>query len=350
MNTSIHQRLRLVIAICVGAGVGASVQAQTLGADFVANYTVTDLGSIAGLPALYGGLTFANNNTLLIGGNANDEPGRIYSVAIVRDSANRITGFSGTASLYRGPASMIGEYNDGGVVFGPAGVLFTSRWPVNQLGETKPGSTDEDKVIDMAALGIAGSHAALNFVPGGFSGAGEVKMVSWGGGEWYSGTLTPDGFGTFDLTGVSRIDLDASTPAVEGLPGGPEGFTYVSGLNPNFGVNSMLLSEFSAGKVAVYSMDGDGNPILSSRRSFLDGLEGAEGATLDPLTGDFLFSTYGGGDRLVLVSGFTQPPPPPVPEPSTWALMLAGLLSALLFVRRRAAGHRGPVRERSSYA
>ena len=202
----------------------------------------------------------------------------------------------------------------------------------------------------MAALGIAGSHAAPNFVPGGFSGAGGVKMVSWGGGEWYSGTLSPDGFGTYDLTGVSQIDLDTSTPAVEGLPGGPEGFTYFSGLNPGFGVNSMLLSEFSAGKVAVYSMDSNGNPILSSRRSFLDGLDGAEGATLDPVTGDFLFSTYGGGDRLVLVSGFTQPPPPPVPEPSTWALMLAVLSGAVLMARRRSSGLVAPGRERLSCA
>ncbi|MBC7735149.1 MAG: hypothetical protein H7306_25185 [Bacteriovorax sp.] len=99
MNTSSHQGLRLVIAICFGACSGASAQAQTLGVDFVANYSVTDLGCVAGLPALYGGLTVANNNTLLIGGNANTEPGRICNVGIARNSANRITGFSGTASL-----------------------------------------------------------------------------------------------------------------------------------------------------------------------------------------------------------------------------------------------------------
>lgn len=341
MNPSIHQRLGLVVAACLAAGAVASAQAQVLGADFAADYTVTDLGSVTGLPALYGGLTFADNNTLLIGGNANTEPGRIYSVGVARDSANRITGFSGTASLYRGPASMIGEFNDGGVVFGPGGVLFTSRWPVNQLGQTRPGSTDEDKIIDMAALGIADSHAALNFVPAGFGGAGQVKLVSWGGGEWYSGTLTPDGLGTYDLAGLTHVDLDTATPAIDGLHGGPEGFTYVSGLNPGFGVNSMLLSEFSAGTVTVYSMDANGDPILSSRRTFLDGLEGAEGATLDPLTGDFLFSTYGGGDRVVLVSGFTQPPPPPIPEPTTWALMLAGQAGLMLMARRQRFALRG---------
>ena len=195
--------------------------------------------------------------------------------------------------------------------------------------------TDEDKIIDMAALGIASSHAALNFVPSSFAGAGQVKLVSWESGDWYSASLTPDGSGTFDLTGVTHVDLDTSTAAIDVLGGGPEGFTYVSGLNPGFAVNSLLLSEFSAGTVAVYALDANGDPILSSRRDFLTGLEGAEGAVLDPVTGDFLFSTFGGGDRVVLVSGFTEPPPPAVPEPSTYALMLAGLGLCSVLARRR---------------
>ena len=44
----------------------------------------------------------------------------------------------------------------------------------------------------------------------------------------------------------------------------------------------------------------------------MSGLEGAEGAVIDPITGDFLFSTFGGGDRVVVVSGFAKPLPPPV--------------------------------------
>ena len=37
----------------------------------------------------------------------------------------------------------------------------------------------------------------------------------------------------------------------------------------------------------------------------------------------------------VLVSGFTEPPPPPIPEPSTYALMLAGLAACTAIQRRR---------------
>jgi hypothetical protein len=313
-----------------------TAQAQTVGASFAGSYTATDLGTPGGLPALFGGLTFLDNSTLLIGGSANGPAGQIYTLGVTRDGANHITGFSAPASVFRGAGSTIGEYNDGGVVFGPGGVLFTSRWPVNGLGQTKPGSIDEDKIIDLAALGVAGSHAAINFVPGGFGGAGHVKLVSWAGGQWYDATLSPDGFGTYDLAGLTQIDLNGAAPGMGVLGGGPEGFTYVSAGNPSFAANSMLVSEYSAGQVAAYDVDVNGDPILGSRRTFLSGLSGAEGAVLDPLTGDFLFSTFGGGNHLVRVSGFTVlPPTTPVPEPETYAMLLAGLGLLGVIARRR---------------
>jgi hypothetical protein len=37
------------------------------------------------------------------------------------------------------------------------------------------------------------------------------------------------------------------------------------------------------------------------------GLTGAEGALIDPVTGDFLFSTFGGGDKVIRISGFEAP-------------------------------------------
>lgn len=332
MRNLITIALRLTLAACLAASVVA--QAQTIGSSFSGSYSAVDLGSAPGLPTSYGGLTFLDNDTLLIGGAANTSGGRIYTLDVTRDGSNHINGFSGSASLFGGS---IGEYNDGGVVFGPGGVLFTSQWPVNKLGQTKPGSTNEDKVIDLAALGVAGSHAAINFVPSSFAGAGNVKLVSWSGGQWYNATLTPDGMGTYDLAGLTQIDLNGTDPGMGVLGGGPEGFTYVSAGNPGFSVNSMLVSEYSAGSVAAYNVDANGDPILSSRRTFLSGLTGAEGAVLDPLTGDFLFSTFGSVNHLVRVSGFTVLPPTtaPVPEPETYAMLLAGLGLLRLTARRR---------------
>ena len=325
---------RLALAgVAAGAFTSAAV-GQTLGADFAASYQIFDLGSVADLPPSYGGLTFLDSNTLLIGGAANEDIGLIYQVGVARDTTTQaITGF-GNATVWRG--GTIGAYNDGGVVFGPGGVLFTSRWPVNELGQTKPGSTAEDKIIDLGAQGVAISNAALNFVPAGFGGAGQLKLVSFGEGQWYSAGLAADGNGTFDLVGLTAVNLGT----VDGnLPGGPEGFVYVAGDNPGFGGSpSMLVAEWSVGNVAAYQVDANGNPIGSSRRDFISGLDGAEGAVLDPLTGDFLFSTFGGGDRVVRVAGFTEPPPPMIPEPATYALWLGGLVCMAAAVRRRRSG------------
>jgi PEP-CTERM motif len=291
------------------------VFAAVIGPDFAPFYTVSSLGSVPGVPLVYGGLAFApgSPNTLYIGGNANTIDGRLSSIDVVRDAGNHIIGFSGSATQL----GEVGEFNDGGVVFGPGGVLFTAQWPDNNLGQTKPGSLDEDKITPLGPLGIGGeSISAINFVPAGFGGAGSMKIVSWEDGNFYDVDFAPDGTGTFDLLSATLVTT---------LPGGPEGFVYISSLNSGFAVNSMLMSEWSAGSIAAYDLDASGDPILGTRRDFMLDIEGAEGAAIDPLTGDFLFSTFGGNNDVIVVRGFV---PPSAPEPGSLALLLLGLLSA----------------------
>jgi hypothetical protein len=298
-------RPSLVVAASLAAFPFASVTiGQVVAPPFDGAYTATDLGSVPGLPANYGGLTIkpTDFDTLLIGGAANTAAGVIYEIGLVRDKDGRITGFTGTAM----PA-VTAPFNDGGVVFGPSGVLFLARWPENGLGQAKPGSSTTDKVIDMVPFGVASSLAALNFVPAGFAQSGHMKLVTWSGGSWYDATIAPDGSGTFDVVTVTPVPSS-------NLGGGPEGFIYVPSGSPLFDVPSMLVSEFSAGRVAAYEVDANGDPIVATRKDFVTGLSGAEGATIDPVTGDFLFSTFGGGSKVVAVRGFAPPPPPCVAD------------------------------------
>ncbi len=99
------------------------------------------------------------------------------------------------------------------------------------------------------------------------------------------------------------------------IDGGPEGFVYVPTGSPQFSGPSLLVSEYGVDEVAAYQVDANGDPVIATRRPMITGLDGAEGALLDPVTGDFLFSTFGGGSRVVAVRGFRAPPPQlPPPE------------------------------------
>jgi len=243
---------------------------------------------------------------------------------VIRDGSNNITGFGAPVAV-----GNVGEYNDGGVAYGPGGVLFTAQWNQNRLGQTKPGSTDEDKIIDLAPLGITtnSSISGLGFVPGSMSGAGRFKVVSYSGGSWYDVVLAPDGNGTFDI-------VSSTLEAI--LPGGPEGFVFIDADgNEGFTVDSLLMADYISGRISTYDLDANGDPIVSSRRDFITGLTNAEGAAIDPLTGDFLFSTFGGGDRIVRVDGFV-PPPSAISEPSMVVLFGLGLVGLGLARRRRA--------------
>ena len=262
-------------------------------------YTCFDLGPVPGVPPTkYGGLTLTQekcSTTLLIGGEANLAAGKIYAVPVLRDQTGHISGFGGTAQVFADA-----PYNDGGLVFTSQGVLLATRWPSNEIQMTRPGAATVDKVIDLAPLGVAFASASLNFVPATLPAAGALKLVSWSQGSWYTVTLQPDGQGLFDIPTV-MFSLN--------LPGGPEGFVYVAKGSPLFDVDSLLVSEWTANRISTYTIDDEADPVLGSRRDFVVGLDGAEGAYRDPATGDFFFSTWGQmADRVIVVRGFAPIP------------------------------------------
>ena len=298
---------------------GANAGAQILSAPYSSNYTVGFNGVISGVAAPNGGLIFKKNdpNTLLIMGAANGSGGTIYSASVTRGAGNHITGF-GSAALFATAPN-----NDGGIVYAPNGDLLFTAFPTNQIGEIKPGSTAPDKTVTLS--GVTSSVGTLQYVPAGFSNAGQLKIASYNGGDWFNATLTPDGTGTYDIA--------TSTTGVN-TGNGPEGIVYVHGGNPNFVTDSILISEYSANRISSYTADAGGNPVVASRQDFLTGLTGAEGGTVDPTTGDFVFSTFGGGNKVVVIQGFTNQATT-TPEPGSIALLVGMGLSGSVFAFRR---------------
>jgi len=291
-----HARTGLAVALALVAASLAA--AQTVEAPYDTDYVLVDLGPVPGLPPPNGGLTFLSGDpdTLLVGGEANGSTAAVYSVALTRDMSGHVSGFAGMATPFADAA-----WIDGGLAYGPGGVLFYTRWPNTELGQIGAMSTTTDRVVDLAPLGVSMSPGGLAFVPAGHPAAGTLKVVSYDTGEWYSLTLAPDGSGTFDVT--------AAALAVT-VGGGPEGFIFVPAGSPQLGgAQHVLVSEWDDGTVAVYEVDANGDPVAATRGLFLSGVEGAEGAAVDPLTGDFLFSTFlGSGERIYAVRGFAVPP------------------------------------------
>jgi hypothetical protein len=288
---------------------------------YAGSYSLLGLGSAPGIPGPYGGLAFNSSdpNMLLLGGAANGGAGVIDAIAVTRDGSGHVTGFSGSALLFSTAANI-----DGGLQFGPGGVLFYTGYPSNLIGQIKPGSTSPDRT-DPAPIGS--SVGSLAFTPAGFPNAGGLALASYNAGTFCQATVTPDGSGTYNIGACGPTTF---------IGGGPEGILYVPIGSALFPVPSILVSEYSTNSVASYELDINGNPIVATRRLFITGLSGAEGAALDPLTNDFLFSTFNGGNQVLRVSGFAAPPTE-TPEPTSFALFGFGLCSVALFIRKRRA-------------
>lgn len=271
---------------------------QTLTADFLsAGYTLTDLGSIDQVPSRYGGLTIRPDqpNTLYIGGFANESQGTLYTVNLVRDAVtHHITGFADAAVFYA-PA----PNNDGGIFFAPNGTLLFTQYSINHLGQILPDNTYITTLL--TDYGIASSVGSIVLVPFGYPGAGNLILASYNAGILYVVPFTIDGTGQYILSNATdQVSIDASAS-------GPEGIAYIPAGSLAFPNLSMAISSYGNGTVVVYDVGVGGLPVASSAREMVTGLDGAEGALIDPVTGDFLFSTFGGGDKIIRISGFEKP-------------------------------------------
>jgi hypothetical protein len=279
-----------------------AARAQSIGPLYASDYTLTNLGTISGLPTEYGPVVFKSGDpqTILIGGDADEDTAGIYEVTVTRDADGHITGFSGTAVKIANAPGTPTHGIDGGLAYGPDNVLFYTTYSDNQCGQIMPGSMNPDKLIDLTALGVSSSTGAIGFVPSGFAGAGHIKFTSFSDNRWYDATVAPDGAGTFDIVGLTeRVTLPANN--------GPDGFAYVEAGHPSFTADSLVIVEYNADDVATYEIDSAGDPVAATRRVLADMTgSGPLSCAFDPITGDLLVSNYH-SDDVCRIRGFLPP-------------------------------------------
>jgi hypothetical protein len=301
----------------------APAQAAAIGAAFSSIYTLSLLPAPFGGPNYnLGGLAFeaGNSNVLMIGGGSDTSAATLQGVTVTRDPVFlNVTGFSGSSTLATSPDV------DGGIAYGPGGVLFFTQYTDNTVGELKPGSVSPDKTI--ALPGVITSTGGLAFIPAGFPGAGNAAITSFNGQTICSAPVTADGFGTYDFgTCANTVSFGTTIEGIQYVPLGTPGFSA-----PSILVD--LYSSGSTGQVVAYTLDSNGMPVLGSATPLLTGLGTAEGITIDPVTGDFLISEFTPLHNVYEVHPTTQAALG-APEPGTWSLIAVALIGLGCRLRR----------------
>lgn len=313
----------IATALTIGAAGPASAAVVT--GPFAGSYSINALPTPAGLAAVPLSATFkaGDANTVLIGvPGPVPSPGTIYSLPVVRGSDGHVSGFGTPTFFASAPgASPTSNDLDGGLAYAPNGTLFyTYTGATSGVGEILPGATSPAKVVDLAASGIHGFGLGLAFVPGGFGGQGQMKVVTTS--SWYDVRLTDRGDGTYDVATATQTSYTVAA--------GPEAIVYVAAGNAGFATNSVIVGDESNNRLQAYSVNADGNIAQLPGQAFatLDGGHGAYGAALDPLTGDVLVLDE---NQIEEIRGFAVL----APEPAVAGLALAALLVGR---RRRARG------------
>jgi len=298
--------LALALASLAGSMLRTSAaHAQSVTPAYAANYTLTNLGTPPGVPAQLGGVVMATRNIMLIGGSANTSNGAIYQINVIRNAQGSITGFDGVATQLSTAAQI-----DGGLFLFPNGTIGFTTYSNNLLGQIREGQSTPARFTPLSPLGITASTGTATVIPEGRPNAGRLIIGSFNSGQWYITPITPDPL----EPGLYTLGPATIPPAFTSC--GPEGIVYVPTNSPQFQTPSVLLSLYTCGVVRAYQIDSNGLPNPATGVDFVTGLGGAEGGALDPWTNEFIFSTFGGGNRVIIVRGFGAPTSAPPCNPA----------------------------------
>ncbi len=272
---------------------------------FAPHYAAYDLGTVPGVPNPLGGAAVRvdDHDTLLIAGASESPDGAIYSIGLQRDACGHIIGFVGTAQQVAST-----PFVDANLVWASPELLVYSEWPQFTLGQLLGDATAPSRRDDLVAAGMDDTDdlgpGGLGFVPPGLAAEDELRMVSWPAGRWYHVATSDD---------AGLLAVGAATLATT-LPNEPGGFAYVPAGSPGFVGQSLIVAEWRTGdptldRVAVYDVDDAGDPLPATRREFFVRFPRPWGAYFEPVTGDYLFLSWGtGADHVYVVQGFVPPP------------------------------------------
>jgi autotransporter-associated beta strand protein len=301
--------------------------------------SLSDSGSYMGgivLPADASSLAITQTKDGTFTGNISGPSSGMTTATLVKNGSNGLT-LSGTG-IYTGGTTI----NGGNLAAGSSIALGSGSVTINNGAKLSvlPGVVLTNPIV----FGSGGSKlgGSGTFAPGGSLGIGNGTVLTPGNGT--IGTLT---FGTVGTP--TNLTWDSGGALKMGFqnPNGPAGSgTDLIYVNGTLTINSTSIAPFT---VSLWTLDPAGNqgvPMagFNPGQSYNWQIAGASGGILNfdstKLifdTSNFMNSLGGGnlsfslsGDNTALFLNFT-----PVPEPSTWALLLCGAGAVLLPALRR---------------
>jgi hypothetical protein len=295
-----------------------------------------DVSNSYGYQVFYEGIAISGNNLLLSVGDSVNATQKVWSLPLVRVN-NHIVGF-GNPSVYDPVLSYpgsccVGNIMGGGLVPVGSNLLYTTQL-FGFLGQHTGGNPGTDNLnINLSGSGAGG----LNYVPQSFAfnGAGQLKMSATcepgtvgcsATGDWYTVALNGT-MGNYTLGSITNYTVGVTALS----------FDYVVP-DATFTAPGIVLGDASNLRLDYYQLDANGNPCNNAvdvtcapvQHLVISDVQVGLGVVRDPVTGDILFTT---GDNQIFLLSDTEV----VPEPSSIALVLGGLLLA---VRRRASSRR----------
>jgi hypothetical protein len=242
-----------------------------------------------GIPGPLAGAQFSTDGqTLWLVGNAGSKSGSVHALLVRRDAASKaITGF-GPPRLHSAAA-----HADGGLALARDGALYWSTWREHELGELPAGG--KTSRFPLAASGVPAGGGGLAFVPRGEA-RGALLMSSYADGGLYRLDLTEPSDG-------ARTPVPGSAKKLVNLRKGTEGVRFAPAGRLDGG---LLVCNWDAGAVTLTQINPEtGLPYEGEgqAKNFLTGLEGVSGLDFDPVSGDLLLTSWGSGNRLLLLTG-----------------------------------------------
>lgn len=316
MYTYNSVRAALTVAFCLLGGVETAraalanctlspAFAQSLAQNFKNNgYQLCEIPMVVNIPGPFSGIAFTPNdlNTLLMAGHIQDTTAAIWTVGVTRDSQGHVIGIKNNAKLFA-PAPGLGR----SVAMGPGRMAFYTNVDAG-LGIIGPDGKTPHPPIPLPGIG-GGAALPLAFVPPGWKGGGALKLATFDG-KFYSVGLARDAAGAFSITDVMGPSL------LQGIAANnfPVGLGYVAAGNPLFPAEALLVATWdfniaAGSQLLAYPTDDQGNPGAGVPTPVTSNL-GVSGMTVDPLTGDLLFTSFWGSSGVFLLTGFTVPPTP----------------------------------------